>query len=79
MTDRRHATFYLSEDLHKRLNRGGKRVSLDYEMEFDAELGKNRYLRPLMLYLGLERLQEMSPEEIRDVLNEIDVLDEAPR
>ena len=78
VTDRRHATFYLAEDLHKRLDRGGKRVSLDYEMEFDAELGKNRYLRPLMLYLGLERLQEMDPEEIRNILDETGVLDDAP-
>jgi hypothetical protein len=73
--ERTHETFYLREDLRRELRRITGQASLDFEMEYNAELEKNRHLRPLLLHLGAKKLEEMEPEEIENALNETEILD----
>jgi hypothetical protein len=78
VTERPHDTYYLPEDLRRELKRVGTMASLEFEGEYGVELEKNRHIRPLMLYLGMQRLEEMSPETIHETLTESDLLDTAP-
>ena len=73
--ERTHETFYLRDDLRRELRRISGQASLDFEMQFDTELEKNRHLRPLLLHLGAKQLEEMNPEAIENALNETDLLD----
>lgn len=75
VTEREHDTYYLSKELRAELRRVGARFQLEYEAERDASLEKNRHIRPAMLYLGAQRLQEMSPDEFDELSQRVDVLD----
>lgn len=74
--ERTHETFYLRNDLRHELRRITGQANLDFEMAYGIELEKNRHLRPLLLYLGAQKLDDMAPEDVRDVLENTDVLDE---
>ncbi len=73
--DRTHETFYLRDDLRRELRRISGQSNLDFELEYDIELEKNRHLRPLLLYLGAKRMEEMDATDIKDVLDSTDILD----
>jgi hypothetical protein len=73
--ERTHETFYLREDLRRELRRISGQANLDFEMEFNTELEKNRHLRPLLLHLGAKQLENMTPEEIENALDETNILD----
>lgn len=73
--ERKHDTFYLRDDLRRELRRVTGQSNLDFEMTFGTELEKNRHLRPLLLYLGAQQLESMTPDEIRNILDRTDVLD----
>jgi len=74
--ERTHETFYLRDDLRRELRRISGQASLDFEMQFDTELEKNRHLRPLLLHLGAKELESMNSEDIENVLNETEILDD---
>jgi len=75
ITNRNHSTFYLRDDLMKELRQTRKQLELDVEIEYGIELEKNRHIRPLLLYLGAQQVQDMDATDIIDVLNTTDVLD----
>ena len=73
--DRTHETFYLRDDLRRKLRQISGQSNLDFEFEYGVELEKNRHLRPLLLYLGAKQMEEMSATDIKDVLDSTDILD----
>ena len=76
ISNRNHSTFYLRDDLMKEMRQVRKQLELDVEMEYGVEMEKNRHIRPLLLYLGAQQVQEMDATEIIDLLNTTDVLDD---
>ncbi|WP_153952921.1 hypothetical protein [Halosegnis longus] len=76
VTQRNHSTFYLSDEILNALD--GSRKELEYlaSNEFpDLDLEKNRHLRPLVILLGIEQLEEMDIEDVIDRLESDDRLD----
>jgi len=66
-------SFYLDDDLDDRLTTAFKRLDLDVsESEAAVDLKKTRHFYPLLVELGLERLEEMEVQEVTDQLEEED-------
>lgn len=62
---------YLSDDLDDDLTTAFKRLDLDLdEMDTDIDLKKTRHFYPLIVELGLERLEELEVTEITERLEE---------
>lgn len=61
---------YLPESQTKELRRLYNVLKAEYEFRFDEEFEKNRHFYPLVVQYGLERLEGMDAEEIRDHLQE---------
>ncbi len=60
-------SFYLDNDLDDRLTTAFKRLDLDVsESDADIDLKKTRHFYPLLVELGLERLEEMEVTEITE-------------
>lgn len=79
LKDRRHDTYYLLEDLAEQVDLRLDETNLKLRQEHGAEakLEKNRHWRPLLLALGLDRVEEMDVDEIREYLDDHDLLDDA--
>jgi hypothetical protein len=79
VTDRRHATFYLTDSLHQLLERTFHELQGDLKSRYDSpiEIEKNRHFRPLMLYLGAQQLKRMETEEVVETLDSVELLDTA--
>jgi len=75
VTNREHSTFYLDEDLLSLLRRRRMEMNLKLDEEYGFEPEKNRHFRPLLLYLGVKQLEEMSATDIIDALDTTDILD----
>jgi FtsZ-interacting cell division protein ZipA len=84
VTQREHDTFYLSEDVRSELNQIYRRVSLDVLEETGVDIddqavgGRNRYFRPLALLLGAQELQDMTPAELRETIEQEGLIDDLP-
>jgi len=66
-------SFYLSDDLDARLSTAFKRLDLDIsETDADIDLKKTRHFYPLLVELGLERLEEMDVTEVTERLESKD-------
>lgn len=84
VTKRGHDTFYLSEEIRAELNRTYRRVALDVLEETGVDIddqavgGRNRYFRPLALLVGARELESMSPAELRETLEDEDLVDDLP-
>jgi hypothetical protein len=66
-------SFYLSDDLDGRLSTAFKRLDLDLsESDNDIDLKKTRHFYPLLVELGLERLEEMDVTEVTERLESKD-------
>jgi len=62
---------YLSDDLNNELTTVFKRLDLDLdETDTDIDLKKTRHFYPLIVELGLERLEELEVTEITERLQE---------
>lgn len=62
-------SFYLSDDLDGQLSTAFKRLDLDLsESDSDIDLKKTRHFYPLLVELGLERLEEMDVTEVTERL-----------
>lgn len=62
-------SFYLDDELDRELTTTFKRLDLEIsEADTDIELKKTRHYYPLLIMLGLERLEEMDITEITDRL-----------
>lgn len=84
VTQRRHDTYYLSKEVTEELERVYRRMSLTVLEETGVDLdnqrvgGRNRYYRPLALLLGARQIAEMSPAELRESIEEEDLIDDLP-
>lgn len=78
ISERIHGNFYLREDLQSILRRTRSMTENEVLMEYDIELEKNRHIRPLLLWLGVQQLQGMEPKEVIATLNDVDELDSVP-
>ncbi|WP_058997728.1 hypothetical protein [Haloarcula sp. CBA1127] len=76
VTERRHDTYYLRDDLRKEVNRLTVGTFAEVEATHGVDLDTNRHRRPLLLLLGAERLAEMDDDEILSKLVDEDVLDD---
>ena len=66
-------SIYLDDTLETELTTLFKRLDLELsEAETDVELQKTRHFYPLIIELGLERLEEMDVTEITDQLESTD-------
>ena len=64
-------SFYLSDDLNDELTTAFKRLDLDLdEADTDINLKKTRHFYPLLVELGLERLEELEVTEVTERLEE---------
>ncbi|WP_394345677.1 hypothetical protein, partial [Halogeometricum borinquense] len=60
---------YLPDGIDSGLDRAYKRLDLDLdEAEVDREFRKTRHFYPLLVALGMERLEEMEPQELIEFL-----------
>lgn len=62
---------YLPENQHRRLNHVYNRLKADYEFEFDEDFEKNRHFFPLVVEHGLDTLDGLSADEVRDRLTDL--------
>jgi len=66
-------SFYLDDDLDSELTTAFKRLDLDLsEADSDIDLKKTRHFYPLIVELGLERLEEMERTEVTEQLESKD-------
>ncbi|GAA0241299.1 hypothetical protein ACFFQF_29730 [Haladaptatus pallidirubidus] len=63
---------YLPENQRSELDFRYKELNLEYERSFGDELEKNRHFYPLVVQAGLDALDGMDGEEIRDLLFKIE-------
>jgi len=68
-------SFYLPDDLDSQLTTTYKRLDLDLaETDADIDLKKTRHYYPLVVALGLERLESMEVTEITEHIEGMDFL-----
>lgn len=66
-------SFYLDDDLDSDLTTAFKRLDLELsEADSDIDLKKTRHFYPLLVELGLERLEEMEVTEVTERLESKD-------
>jgi len=66
-------SFYLDDDLDSDLTTAFKRLDLGLsESDADVDLKKTRHFYPLIVRLGLERLEEMEVTEVTERLESTD-------
>lgn len=69
----RGMTAYLPDELRERLDDEYRRV--DYELSGevgDEQLRKDRHYKPLVIALGLERIEEMDGEELEEFIERME-------
>lgn len=59
-------SFYLPDALADTLGRRYKYLDLELDEEFGVSIQKTRHYYPLIVELGLERLDELEPEEVKE-------------
>lgn len=69
------SSFYLPDDLNRELTTAYKRLDLEIEQaDAEIDLKKTRHYYPLVVALGLERLEEMEVTEVTEQLERQDFL-----
>jgi hypothetical protein len=69
------SSFYLPDDLNRELTTAYKRLNLEIEQaDAEIDLKKTRHYYPLVVALGLERLEEMEVTEVTEQLESQDFL-----
>ncbi|WP_458189773.1 hypothetical protein [Haladaptatus sp. NG-WS-4] len=64
---------YLSDDLDRKVSTGYKRLDLELEMEFGETVKKTRHFYPLVFELGLERMEELEPQELMERIERMEL------
>lgn len=72
---RPHRTIYLPDNLDDEFESVIDRLQYETKSEEGVKLAKNRHTYPLIVYLGLERASDMTPDEVLTTLTETDILD----
>lgn len=73
--DRPHRTIYFPEELNEELEDTLKTIIFRSDMDEDIELGKNRHVYPLLMYLGLNEANKKDIDELLEVMKESPMLD----
>ena len=69
------SSFYLPDELNRELTTAYKRLDLEIEQsDAEIDLKKTRHYYPLVVALGLERLEEMEVTEVTEQLESQDFL-----
>ncbi|AYM00298.1 hypothetical protein PhiH1_260 [Halobacterium phage phiH] len=63
---------YLPEFLQRRLTTRYKHLDLAFEEEYGQSLQKTRYYYPLVIAMGIERLEEMEPTEVQERIERLE-------
>ncbi|MDG5761921.1 hypothetical protein QA600_21605 [Natronococcus sp. A-GB1] len=63
---------YLPEEQRDEMNFRYKMISAEYEREFGESLEKNRHYYPLVIEYGLDCLEDATPQEVREMLEELE-------
>lgn len=70
--DERAGTYmYLPESQKKEIAYRYSQLKGEYEYEYDEDLEKNRHFYPLLIKYGLDSLESMDAEDVREALNSI--------
>ena len=63
---------YLPEELTSELGRQYKYLDLELDEEFGMSIQKTRHYYPLIVALGLERLEELEAKEVKEQLDRLE-------
>ncbi len=63
---------YLPESLQKEMNRQFGMLETEYEYEFDEDFEKNRHYFPLLVKAGLDSLDNLDVQAVKEKINEFD-------
>lgn len=66
-------TIYLPDELNRDLSTVYKRTDLDLSETSDRSLKKTRHYYPLVIALGLERLESMDTNEVMEALDNLSI------
>lgn len=65
-------SIYLPEFLDRRLTTTYKHADIGYEEEFGQSLQKTRYYYPLVVQLGMERIESMESQELKECIERLE-------
>lgn len=71
-TDWNATSIYLPEFLDRRLTTTYKHADIGYEEEFGQSLQKTRYYYPLVVQLGMERIENMEAQELKECIERLE-------
>ncbi|WP_435078794.1 hypothetical protein [Halococcus sp. AFM35] len=66
-------SIYLPDDLDTKLSTAYKRADLQLSEDADISFKKTRHYYPVVIALGLERMENMESKEIMEVMEELSV------
>ena len=67
---------YLPESLGNEVDLACQSVNLTYQQESGEKLGKNHYLYPIVLMVGVDTAFDLSAEEISDLVERVDEIED---
>lgn len=67
---------YLPQSLGNNIDLACQSVNLTYQRESGEKLGKNRYLYPIVLMVGVDTAVELDYEEIVDLVERVDEIED---
>jgi hypothetical protein len=70
--DRPAQMMYLPESIQREMNRQFGLLETDFEYEFGEDFEKNRHYFPLLVKAGLDSLDKLDVQEIKDKIDEFD-------
>lgn len=70
--DRPAQMMYLPESMQREMNRQFGILETEYEYEFSEDFEKNRHYFPLLIKAGLESLDGLDIEEVKDKIDDFD-------
>jgi len=70
--DRPAQMMYLPESLQKEMNRQFGLLETEFEYEFDEDFEKNRHYFPLLVKAGLDSLDGLDMQEVKEKIDEFD-------
>jgi hypothetical protein len=67
---------YLPQSLGNEIDLACQSVNLTYQQESGEKLGKNHYLYPIVLMVGVDAAFDLSAEEISDLVERVDEIED---
>ncbi|SEP32367.1 hypothetical protein SAMN04487948_1524 [Halogranum amylolyticum] len=65
-------SIYLNDELASSLSHNYKRLDLDLDQDYGLSIKKTRHYYPLIVKLGLERLEELESKEVKERIEELE-------